>query len=433
MSRTEAARGHGVASKVSGVAWRRRQLWLTLGALGVVYGDIGTSPLYAVRQSVLATGGGMATREAVLGAISLILWSLIIIVTIKYIVFILRADNKGEGGVIALASLAHRCGGLSRRMKTTIGVAGVLGLALFFGDGMLTPAISVLSAVEGIKLEEPELAPLVLPVTLIILLGLFLIQNRGTGRLGKLFGPILVLWFLVIAVLGMRSIAITPSILLAINPWEGIRLFVVEPWVAFVALGSVVLTVTGVETLYADMGHFGRTAIRLGWLLVAFPALILNYLGQGALLLRDPGALVSPFYGLAPEGFHYPLVALATVATIIASQAVISGVFSITRQSVQLGQLPRMEIRHTSATDYGQIYVPRANTMMLIGVIAIVLIYKNSDALAAAYGMAGTGMMAITTFLGLVVVQRPWHWEPGWIAIGFGSFHLTDLTFICDL
>src|ERR1700704_5748803 len=376
MSRTEAVRGHGVASKVSGAAWRQRQAWLTLGALGVVYGDIGTSPLYAVRQSVLATGAGTATHDAVLGAISLILWSLTIIVTIKYIVFILRADNKGEGGVIALASLAHRCPGLSRRMKTTIGAAGVLGLALFFGDGMLTPAISVLSAVEGIKLEEPELAPLVLPLTLIILLGLFLIQNRGTGRLGRLFGPIVLLWFLALAALGVRSIAITPAILLAVNPWEGISLFIVEPWVAFVALGSVVLTVTGVETLYADMGHFGRTAIRLGWLVVTFPALVLNYLGQGA---------------------------LATAATATASQAVFSGVFSITRQSVQLGQLPRMEIRHTSATDYGQIYVPRANTLMLIGVITIVLIYKNSDALAAAYGMAVTGMMSITTFLGLIV------------------------------
>jgi KUP system potassium uptake protein len=430
MSRTEAARGHGVASSVSGAAWRRRQAWLTLGALGVVYGDIGTSPLYAVRQSVLATGGGTATHDAVVGAISLILWSLIIIVTIKYVIFVLRADNKGEGGVIALASLAHRCPGLSRRMKAIIGFAGVLGLALFFGDGMLTPAISVLSAVEGIKLEEPGLAPLVLPVTLIILLGLFLIQSRGTGRIGRLFGPLVLIWFIVIALLGVRSIAITPPILMAINPWEGISLFVVEPWVAFVALGSVVLTVTGVETLYADMGHFGRTAIRLGWLAVAFPALILNYLGQGALLLRDPAALESPFYGLAPEGFHYPLVALATVATIIASQAVISGVFSITRQSVQLGQLPRMEIRHTSATDYGQIYVPRANTLMLLGVIAIVLIYKNSDALAAAYGMAVTGIMAITTFLAFMVATRQWHWKPFWIAVAFGTFILTDLTFL---
>jgi KUP system potassium uptake protein len=430
MQRTEAARGHGVASRVTGLAWRKRQAWLTLGALGVVYGDIGTSPLYAVRQSVLATGGQMPMRGAVLGAISLILWSLIIIVTIKYIVFILRADNKGEGGVIALASLAHRSPGLSRRMKTVIGFAGVLGLALFFGDGMLTPAISVLSAVEGLKVENPAFGPLVLPITLVILLGLFLIQNRGTGRLGRLFGPIVLVWFVVLGALGLRSTIITPEILLAINPWEGIRLFVIEPWTAFVALGSVVLTVTGVETLYADMGHFGRTAIRLGWLAVSLPGLVLNYLGQGAVLLRDPSALESPFYALAPPGFHYPLVALATVATVIASQAVISGVFSITRQSVQLGQLPRMEIRHTSATDYGQIFVPRANTLMLVGVIAIVLIYRNSDALAAAYGMAVTGMMSITTFLGLIVVIRQWHWKPVWIAVAFSTFILTDLTFL---
>lgn len=430
MQRTEATRGHGVASRVTGQAWRKRQAWLTLGALGVVYGDIGTSPLYAVRQSVLATGGQMPMRGAVLGAISLIFWSLIIIVTIKYIVFILRADNKGEGGVIALASLAHRSHGLSRRMKAAIGFAGVLGLALFFGDGMLTPAISVLSAVEGLKIEEPAFAPLVLPITLVILLGLFLIQDRGTGRLGRLFGPIVLVWFVVLGILGLRSVILTPEILLALNPWEGIRLFVIEPWTAFVALGSVVLTVTGVETLYADMGHFGRTAIRLGWLAVSLPGLVLNYLGQGAVLLRDSSALENPFYALAPPGFHYPLVALATVATVIASQAVISGVFSITRQSVQLGQLPRMEIRHTSATDYGQIYVPRANTLMLFGVIAIVLIYKNSDALAAAYGMAVTGMMSITTFLGLIVVIKQWHWKPVWIAVAFSTFIFTDLTFL---
>jgi KUP system potassium uptake protein len=430
MSRTEAARGRGIRPAASGAAWRKRQAWLTLGALGVVYGDIGTSPLYAVRQSVLATGGTMPMREAVLGAISLIFWSLIIIVTVKYIVFILRADNKGEGGVVALASLAHRSTGLSRRMKTIIGFAGVVGLALFFGDGMLTPAISVLSAVEGLKVEEPAFGPLVLPITLVILLGLFLIQNSGTGKLGKLFGPIMLVWFFILGALGIRSTLMTPEILLALNPWEGIRLFVVEPWTAFVALGSVVLTVTGVETLYADMGHFGRTAIRFGWLAITLPGLILNYLGQGAVLLRDPAALVSPFYALAPDGFHYPLVALATVATIIASQAVISGVFSITRQSVQLGQLPRMEIRHTSATDYGQIFVPRANSLLLIGVIAIVLIYKNADALAAAYGMAVTGMMSITTFLGMIVVIRQWHWKPFWIAIAFGIFVLTDLTFL---
>ncbi len=411
-------------------AWRKRQAWLTLGALGIVYGDIGTSPLYAVRQSVLATGGPTPSSDAVMGAISLIFWSLMIIVTIKYIVFILRADNKGEGGVLALAALAHRSPRLPRWMKATISAAAVVGLALFFGDGLLTPAISVLSAVEGLRVEDPAFGPFVLPISLAILIGLFLIQSRGTGKLGRLFGPIVLLWFIVLGVLGARAIFITPEILWALNPWVGIRLFVVEPWVAFVALGSVVLTVTGVETLYADMGHFGRTAIRLGWLAVALPGLVLNYLGQGAAILHDPAALASPFYALAPPGFHYWLVALATIATSIASQAVISGVFSITRQSVQLGQLPRMEIRHTSATDYGQIYVPRANTLMLIGVIAIVLIYKNSDALAAAYGMAVTGMMAITTFLGLIVAIRQWHWKPHWIALGFGTFLLVDLTFL---
>jgi KUP system potassium uptake protein len=421
---------HDISHDQARMRWWRRQAFLTMGALGVVYGDIGTSPLYAVRQSVLATGGEMPMPVAVMGAISLIFWSLIIIVTVKYIVFILRADNKGEGGVLALAALAHRSPRLPRWIKASISTAAVIGLALFFGDGMLTPAVSVLSAVEGLQLENPAFGPLVLPISFIILLGLFLLQSRGTAKIGRLFGPIVVVWFVTIGAIGLRSIIMTPEILWALNPWHGIYLFVLEPWVAFVSLGSVVLTVTGVETLYADMGHFGRTAIRLGWLCVTLPALILNYLGQGAVLLRDHAALANPFYALAPPGFHYALVALATVATVIASQAVISGVFSITRQSVQLGQLPRMEIRHTSATDYGQIYVPRANTLMLIGVIAIVLIYKNSDALAAAYGMAVTGMMSITTALGLIVAIRQWQWKPYWIVLAFTIFIFTDLTFL---
>ncbi|HYM17736.1 MAG TPA: potassium transporter Kup, partial [Micropepsaceae bacterium] len=428
LSTTDTLRGNAAAA--SRAVWRRRQMWLTLGALGVVYGDIGTSPLYAVRQSVLSAGGETPNRLAVMGAISLILWSLIVIVTIKYIVFILRADNKGEGGVLALAALAHRSPRLPRWLKTTISSAAVVGLALFFGDGMLTPAISVLSAVEGLKVEQPAFGPIVVPISLIILFVMFLFQNRGTGKIGRLFGPIVLVWFITLGVLGARAIFMTPEILLSLNPWVGISLFIAEPWVAFVSLGSVVLTVTGIETLYADMGHFGRTAIRLGWLAITLPALILNYLGQGAVLLRDMSAIANPFYALAPPGFHYPLVALATIATVIASQAVISGVFSITRQSVQLGQLPRMEIRHTSATDYGQIYVPRANTLMLIGVITIVLIYKNSDALAAAYGMAVTGMMSITTFLGFIVVSRQWRWQWYWIAMTFGLFAIIDLTFL---
>jgi KUP system potassium uptake protein len=415
---------------VSRAAWRKRQAWLTLGALGVVYGDIGTSPLYAVRQSVLATGGEMPTRAAVMGAISLIFWSLIIVVTVKYVIFILRADNRGEGGVIALSALAHRSPGLSRRLKTIIGFTGVAGLALFFGDGLLTPAISVLSALEGLKVEQPSLGVLVLPVSLAILVGLFLMQSRGTGRIGRLFGPIVLIWFFTLAVLGARSIFLTPAIMAAVNPGYAIQLFILEPLVAFFSLGAVVLAVTGVETLYADMGHFGRTAIRLGWLLVAMPALLLNYFGQGAAILRDPAALANPFYAVAPSAFHYPLVALATIATIIASQAVISGVFSIVSQSVQLGQLPRMEIRHTSATEYGQIYVPRANTLMLIGVIGIVLIYRNSDALAAAYGMAVTGIMGITTFLAVIIAMRQWHWKRHWLILVFGLFIFVDLSFL---
>jgi KUP system potassium uptake protein len=421
---------HGVAPDLARGRWRRRQAILTMGALGVVYGDIGTSPLYAVRQSVVATGGQTPSEAAVLGAISLIFWSLILVVTIKYIVFVLRADNKGEGGVLALAALAHRSHRLPRWIKSSITTAAVIGLALFFGDGMLTPAVSVMSAVEGLTVENAAFAPLVLPICLAILIALFVIQNRGTAKIARLFGPVILVWFASIGLIGFLSILKTPSILWALNPWHGIYLFVAEPGTAFVALGSVVLTVTGVEALYADMGHFGRTAIRLGWLCVTLPALILNYLGQGAVILRDPAALKNPFFALAPEGFHYPLVGLATLATIIASQAVISGVFSITRQSVQLGQLPRMEIRHTSATDYGQIFVPRANTLMLAGVIAIVLIYKNSDALAAAYGMAVTGMMTITTGLGFVVAIKQWHWKPAWIALAFGVIALTDLAFL---
>jgi KUP system potassium uptake protein len=422
------------AAREDGRANPRRYSWrtvaLTLGALGVVYGDIGTSPLYAVRLSVLATGGEMPMPIAVMGAISLILWALIIIVTIKYCVFVLRADHRGEGGVLALAAFAHRSHGLARWQKSAIGFAAVLGLALFFGDGMLTPAISVLSAVEGIKLEEPAFAPFVLPLSLIILVGLFALQSGGTARMGRLFGPIMILWFAALALLGLRGIAHEPSILWAINPYYGLHLFAIEPWSAFVALGSVVLAVTGVETLYADIGHFGKNPIRLAWLCIAFPALVLNYLGQGGLLLADPTAIENPFYGLARGSLHYPMVALATMATVIASQATISGVFSLTQQAVQLGLLPRMEIRHTSATEYGQIFVPRANVLMLIGVITIVLIFKNSDALAAAYGMAVVGMMTLTTLLLLIVAMKRWRWHTYSIVLVFSVLLAVDFAFL---
>ncbi|MCP5411767.1 MAG: potassium transporter Kup [Alphaproteobacteria bacterium] len=404
-----------------------RTLSLTLGALGVVFGDIGTSPLYAMRASALAAGGDVPSPFVIYGALSLIFWSLLIVVTLKYASFIMRADNNGEGGVLALATLAHRAP-VSRRTKTAIGIAALLGLALFYGDGMLTPAISVLSAVEGIGVSGDR--GLVIPLTLIILIGLFLAQRHGTERIGKLFGPVMILWFSVLAVLGVKSILATPQILSALNPWHGILLFAHEPWTAFVALGAIVLAVTGCEALYADMGHFGARAIRWAWAFVAFPALTLNYFGQGALLLRDPQSMPFLFYAMVPGWAHIPMVILATIATIIASQAVISGVLSITRQAVQLGQLPRMEVRHTSAREEGQIYVPRINAMLGIGVVLIVLIFKSSDALMTAYGIAVTGVMVITTVLAGIVAAYLWRW-PRPLVIGLCAvLGVIDLAFL---
>jgi KUP system potassium uptake protein len=406
----------------------RRTLGLTLGALGVVFGDIGTSPLYAMRESALALGGHAANAAAVYGALSLIFWALVVVVTVKYVGFIMRADNNGEGGVMALAALAHRAP-VSRPAKTAIGLAALMGLALFYGDGMLTPAISVLSAVEGLGASD-AFKPWVMPITLVILVVLFLLQNRGTERIGKVFGPVMVLWFVVMAVLGGLEIAKQPQILLAANPAYAFALFVTEPWTAFVALGSVVLAVTGCEALYADMGHFGAKAIRWAWLYFAFPALVLNYFGQGALLLADPSSAPFLFYALVPDWLHYPMVVLATIATIIASQAVISGVFSITQQAVQLGQLPRMEIRHTSAQEMGQIYVPRSNTMLAVGVVLIVLIFKSSEALAAAYGIAVTGVMVISTALVAVVARYRWNWKRSTVIALFGALGLIDIAFM---
>ena len=406
----------------------RRTLGLTLGALGVVFGDIGTSPLYAMRESALAAGGHNASAFAIYGALSLIFWALVVVVTIKYVVFIMRADNHGEGGVMALAALAHRAP-VNRTVKTGIGIAALLGLALFYGDGMLTPAISVLSAVEGLGASD-AFKPFVMPITLAILVGLFLFQSKGTEKIGKVFGPVMVLWFIVLAVLGAVAIARTPQIMAAANPMYAVQLFVREPWTAFVALGSVVLSVTGCEALYADMGHFGAKAIRWAWMYFAFPALVLNYFGQGALLLSNPQAAPFLFYALVPEWLHYPMVALATIATIIASQAVISGVFSITRQAVQLGQLPRMVIKHTSAEEMGQIYVPRINAMLCVGVVLIVLIFKSSDALAAAYGIAVTGVMVISTALVAIVARYRWKWKLPAVLAVFGVLGAIDLAFM---
>jgi len=409
---------------------RKRDALLTLGALGVVFGDIGTSPLYAMRETVLATGGTLPGHAAIFGALSLILWALVIIVTLKYVILIMRADNNGEGGVLALATLAHRSPGLGRRVKAMIGFGAILGLALFYGDGMLTPAISVLSAVEGLTVVSHTFEPLVLPLTLIILIGLFVMQSRGTARIGRLFGPVMVVWFTVLTILGISWIIRAPMILTAVNPWYGVALFVHEPWSAFVALGSVVLAVTGCEALYADMGHFGKLPIRSAWFFVALPALVLNYFGQGASLLVNPHHAATAFYSMAPSWAHYPLVALATFATIIASQAVISGVFSMTRQSVQLGQLPRMEIRHTSMTDFGQIYVPRMNALLLIGVVLIVLIFRSSGALAAAYGIAVTGVMVIDTFHVSLVAAKQWHWGVKLALAVFGVLGFIDVTML---
>ena len=409
----------------------KQELWLTLGALGVVFGDIGTSPLYAMGQSALAAGGNTPPPFAVYGVLSLIFWALIVVVSIKYVGFIMRADNHGEGGVMALAALAHRSP-VNRKAKTAIGIAALLGLALFYGDGMLTPAISVLSALEGISVGNSSFAPFVVPLTLVILIGLFLIQSRGTEAIGKLFGPVMVLWFIVLGVLGAAAILKAPQILRAVNPMYGVSLFLREPWTAFVALGSVVLAVTGCEALYADMGHFGARAIRWAWLYFALPALLLNYFGQGALLLSRPAAASFLFYAMVPPWAHYPMVALAAMATIIASQAVISGVFSITRQAVQLGQLPRMEIRHTSATEEGQIYVPRINVMLCVGVVLIVLIFKSSAALATAYGIAVTGVMVISTVLvGMIAIYR-WKWPRPAVYALFGVLGLVDVTFLAS-
>ena len=410
---------------------RRRDAMLMLGALGVVFGDIGTSPLYALRETVHATSI-YANHAAVMGSLCLIFWSVVFVVTIKYVTLIMRADNDGEGGTLALAALAHRSPGLSRGVKTTIGVGAGLGLALFYGDGMLTPAITVLSAVEGLTVESKAFTPLVVPLTLVILIGLFALQSHGTHRIGRLFGPVMVLWFAALTFFGIAAIIQTPAILAAVNPWYGIRLFTTAPWVAFASFGAVVLAVTGCEALYADMGHFGKKPIQRAWYFICLPALLCNYFGQGAALLVHPDRAPFAFYSLIPHWAHLPMVGLATLAAIIASQSVITGVFSMTRQAVQLGQFPRMEIRHTSATDYGQVYVPNMNVVLCIGVVLIVLIFKSSENLAAAYGIAVTGVMVIDTMNVALVAGKQWRWKPLLVVCTFGFLWLIDMVFLAS-
>ena len=400
---------------------------LTIAALGVVYGDIGTSPLYAVRQSLVDFDD--LSEQAILGVLSLIVWALALIVTVKYVIVIMRADNRGEGGLLALTALVLRTARRTQRRYIWIMAAGLVGAALFYGDGVITPAISVLSAVEGLKVATPLFEPYVVPISLVLLIGLFLMQSLGTASVGRLFGPVMLVWFTVLALLGMWGIAQQPRILQAIDPRYGIALLLNGSWRGFIMLGAVFLAVTGTEALYADMGHFGRTALRTAWLRLVFPALLLNYFGQGAVLLGNPLAIESPFYRLAPEWALLPLVVLATTATIIASQAVISGAFSITRQAVQLGYLPRLEVHHTSEQEIGQVYVPRINSGLLVAVIILVLGFRSSDNLGAAYGIAVSGMMAITTGLAFLYM-RSQGWSLALAVPIFAVFGLVDLTFL---
>ena len=400
---------------------------LTVAALGVVFGDIGTSPLYAVRQSLIDFAD--LSEHAILGTLSLIVWALLLIVMVKYVVVIMRADNRGEGGLLALTALVLRRTRRDRRRFLWIMAAGLVGAALFYGDGVITPAISVLSAVEGLKVATPLFDPYVVPISVVLLTGLFLMQRRGTAAVGGLFGPVMLVWFGVLAALGVWGIVQHPRILWALNPLHGFALLFDAPWRGFSMLGAVFLAVTGAETLYADMGHFGRNALRTAWVWLVFPALLLNYFGQGAVLLGDPDALEHPFYHLAPEWGLYPLVGFATIASIIASQAVISGAFSITRQAVQLGYLPRLEIRHTSEREIGQVYVPRINSALLVVVVVLVVGFRSSDNLGAAYGIAVSGMMAITTGLAFLYM-RSRGWSLGVAVPVFAAFGIIDLTFL---
>jgi KUP system potassium uptake protein len=401
---------------------------LTLAALGVVFGDIGTSPLYALRECFYGTHGVAATPANVLGVLSLIFWALVLVIAIKYVSYVMRADNQGEGGILALMALipATYRGPQSRGVLLAL---GLFGSALLYGDGVITPAVSVLSAVEGLSQATEKLTPFVVPLSVVILTGLFLVQKRGTAAVGAMFGPVMVIWFLTIGAIGLKWVLDAPHVLVAANPEYAVQFFVQNRYHGFVVLGAVFLAVTGGEALYADMGHFGAGPIRVAWFSMVMPGLLLNYFGQGALLLADPSAAESPFYRLVPLSMVVPFVALATVAAVIASQALISAVFSLTRQAVQLGYSPRVEIRHTSATTIGQIYVPSVNRALAIATIALVIGFRSSSALAAAYGIAVTATMGITTILAYVVARQVWHWSR-WTAGAVTAVFITiDLAF----
>ena len=402
---------------------------LTLAALGVVFGDIGTSPLYTLKEVFDGAHPVVPSLENIYGILSLVFWALTLIVSIKYVLFITRVDNNGEGGIMSLLALAlHSV--TSPRKARWIAVLGVAGAALFYADGIITPAISVLSAAEGLAIASPVFAPLIIPVSLTVIIGLFLMQRYGTHRVGAFFGPVMLCWFLILALLGIRGILLHPDILNALNPWWGIRFFLHEPLIAWLSLGAVILAITGGEALYADMGHFGRSPIKTAWLYLVFPALYLNYLGQGALILSDPSNVHNPFYLLVPEPLIYPMIGLATLATIIASQAVISGAFSLTSQAIQLGYLPRTKIIHTSRKTIGQIYIPGINWMLLGAVIALVIGFRSSNALAAAYGLAVTLTMLITSILAIIITRILWQW-PWWkILLTIAIFPCIEIAFL---
>lgn len=402
---------------------------MALAALGVVFGDIGTSPLYAFKQVFSGDTSISASPDHVLGVLSLIFWALIIVVTVKYLLFVLKADNKGEGGIIALVALLNPWAAAPGSTRNVLMIMGLFGAALLFGDGTITPAISVLSAVEGLQVENPAFGRYVVPITVAILLALFFIQKRGTARIGAVFGPVMLIWFVVLGLMGISGILHQPRVFAALMPTHGVLFLIENGLLGFIVLGTVFLAVTGAEALYADMGHFGRGPIRLAWIVVALPALVLNYFGQGAIVLADAAFAAHPFYGLSPDWAHYPLVGLATVATIIASQAVISGVFSLTRQAILLGQLPRLKIIQTDRYQIGQIYIPFVNWALMIATIGLVLGFRTSDNLGAAYGLAVAADMVITTILAFFVAKR-FGWNPLVAGAIAGLFLVVDMAFL---
>ncbi len=409
----------------------KQAFWpLTLGCMGVVYGDIGTSPLYAFRVALEAAGGmkGDLSRGTVIGVLSLILWALFLVVTAKYVLILLRADNKGEGGTLSLMALAQRALS-SKRSRLVILVLGMIAAALFYGDALLTPAISVLSAVEGLEVAAPQLQSYVVPLTVIILIGLFAFQSRGTAQVAAYFGPVMSLWFIALAAVGLMHIADDPGVLNAFNPAYAVAFLAKNPLIGLATLGAVFLAVTGAEALYADLGHFGRKPIQTAWLFFVLPSLALNYLGQGALVLSDPSAVANPFYRMVPQWALYPMIGLATAATVIASQAVITGAFSLTNQAVQLGLLPRVQIKRTSETQAGQIFIPRIRGLLLIGTLLLVALFRSSDGLASAYGVAVAGTMLVDGMMAFIVIWRVWKWAL-WGAVALMvPFILIDFTF----